>query len=504
MTDPKLERFAAYTTPETFARIQSYPTLAEMWESCLSQYGDSPAVVDGETLSFTALEERAARVRRALAEKGVKKGDRVGLYLPNCADFAVFFLGAATAGCVAVLLPPHLPAEAVLGCTAGFSLKALLSCEPMLPNSALAAEKTGVPVLTAASLPEQGAPMAKLSPEDPATVLFTGGTTGKSKAALLSHRALMAGVRNGCYGIHDIFGQRYLLVLPLTHVFGLIRNLLSSLYTGSSIFITRNNKDMFRDIAAFRPTVMVMVPALAEMALNLSKQFGRNMLGDDLKTIVCGAAVVPPYLIREYDKLGIALLAGYGLTESANLVSGNPESLKKPSSVGLPYPGQELKIVDGELWLRGENIMDGYLDPEANKQTFCDGWLRTGDLVRFDEEGFLYITGRIKEVLVLPSGEKVSPAELETLFNTIEAVQDSLVYVDSHGVLSLQVVPRQVVLKAQGIADPEAHIRAEVEKINAGLPGFERVSKIIVRDADFERSPSMKILREKNAQSDHS
>ena len=178
--------------------------------------------------------------------------------------------------------------------------------------------------------------------------------------------------------------------------------------------------------------------------------------------------------------------------------------LKKPSSVGLPYPGQELKIVDGELWLRGENIMDGYLDPEANKQVFCDGWLRTGDLVRLDEEGFLYITGRIKEVLVLPSGEKVSPAELETLFNTIEAVQDSLVYVDSHGVLSLQVVPRQVVLKAQGIADPEAHIRAEVEKINAGLPGFERVSKIIVRDADFERSPSMKILREKNAQSDHS
>ena len=163
-----------------------------------------------------------------------------------------------------------------------------------------------------------------------------------------------------------------------------------------------------------------------------------------------------------------------------------------------------LKIVDGELWLRGENIMDGYLDPEANKQAFCDGWFRTGDLVRFDEEGFLYITGRIKEVLVLPSGEKVSPAELETLFNTIEAVQDSLVYVDSHGVLSLQVVPRQVVLKAQGIADPEAHIRAEVEKINAGLPGFERVSKIIVRDADFERSPSMKILREKNAQSDHS
>src|SRR5699024_4929978 len=116
----------------------------------------------------------------------------------------------------------------------------------------------------------------------------------------------------------------------LTHVFGLIRNLMTSLYTGSTLFICRNNKDMFKDIAVFRPDILVLVPALAEMALGLSKQFGRNMLGDSLKTIICGAAFVPPYLIAEYKKLGVSLFPGYGLTESANLVSGNAETETKP------------------------------------------------------------------------------------------------------------------------------------------------------------------------------
>ena len=112
---------------------------------------------------------------------------------------------------------------------------------------------------------------------------------------------------------------------------------------------------MFRDIAMFRPTIMVVVPALAEMALNLSKKFGKNMLGDSLKTIICGAAAVPPYLIREYKNVfDIDILPGYGLTESANLVSGNPENLNKPESVGLLYPNQQVKVVDGELRLKGE------------------------------------------------------------------------------------------------------------------------------------------------------
>ena len=269
--------------------------------------------------------------------------------------------------------------------------------------------------------------------------------------------------------------------------------------------ICRNNKDMFRDAAMFRPTMLVMVPALAEMALNLSKQFKRNMLGDSVKYIICGAATVPPYLAQEYEKLGITLLAGYGLTESANLVSGNPDTIKNPTSVGFPFPGQELRVVNDELWLKGSNMMDGYVgNPEENAAAYTDGWFRTGDLVRVDENGYLYITGRIKEIIVLPTGENISPAEVEQKFNEIEAIQDSLVYEDhdaaGKAILALQIYPRAVVLKAKGIADEDAadYLKAEVDRVNATLPSIQRISKLIIREKDFIRSGAMKILRDKN------
>ena len=256
---------------------------------------------------------------------------------------------------------------------------------------------------------------------------------------------------------------------------------------------------MFRDIAVFKPTIMVLVPALAEMALNLSKQFGRNMLGPEMKTIICGASTVPPYLVTEYDKFGVTLLAGYGLTESANLVSGNPESLKKPSSVGFFYDGMEYKIVDGELWLKGPNMMDGYIgDPAENEAAYEDGWFKTGDLVRLDEEGYLYITGRKKEVIVLPSGENISPAEYEAKFSELDVVQDSLIY-EQDGLLVLQVFPRAVVLNKIDVEDKEGYLRAKIDEVNESLPSFARVNKVIVRTVDFIRSPSMKILRKENA-----
>lgn len=345
------------------------------------------------------------------------------------------------------------------------------------------------------------APMAQLCETDTAVIMFSGGTTGKSKGAILSHGALMQGTVNGCYGIRDVFYQKYLLVLPLTHVFGLIRNLMTCLYTASTLFICDNNKDMFRDCAIFRPTIMVMVPALAEMALNLSRQFGRNMLGDSIKTIICGAAVVSPYLIQEYHKIGINLMPGYGLTESANLVIGNTNFLNNPSSVGYPFPNQQLKIVDGELWLKGKNIFTGYVDPQANAQSFEDGWFKTGDIVRVDDDGIYYIVGRKKEVIVLSNGENVYPAELETEFNKLVFVQDSQVYEDvtESGVhfLALEIVPRPAVLATISEEDKDSYMKEQLEQVNRQFLPYQRVTKIIIRDTDFERTPSLKIKRYK-------
>ena len=494
------EIWRKYADAETFARICEMDTVREMWEACLRQYPDQPAIVDdGRTYRFSEIEADCARFRAALGGEAIK-GARVGLLIPNSYDFAVAYLAVTTLGGTAVILPAHLDDKSVFGCCMKFGIRTLVVSPALRERAGFAAGHIpGLRLLTSDERPEAVCPMADVQGSDPCVIMFTGGTTGRSKGALLSNTAVLQGTINGCYGYPEVFGQRYLLILPLSHVFGLIRNLMTSLYTGSTLFICRNNKDMFRDIAVFKPTMLVAVPALAEMALGLSKKFGRNMLGDDLKTIICGAAPVAPYLVGAYREMGITLLPGYGLTESANLVSGNPESFRLPESVGLMFPNQEYRIENGELWLKGLNMLDSYVGEE--EEAWTDGWFRTGDLARIDGEGFLYITGRIKEIIVLPSGENVSPAEVEAHFNALDCIQDSQVFEDHDeqggSFLALEVVPRMTALAGRAPEEAAAFVREELEKVNRSLPGFQQVSRIVIRDRDFERSPSMKIVRYK-------
>lgn len=497
------EVFARYADAETFSKIVEYPDVATMWAHSAAAYGDRVALIDGGgEITYATLDDEVARFRTLLKKQGLKKGDRVGILLRNSHDFVKTYLAAVTLGLCAAILPAHLNETAVLGCTVTFGLKAVISGGDLFGATSLVAQRMpSVALLRADSAADERTAAAAVEGKDDCVIMFTGGTTGKSKGVRLSNEAVMQGTVNGCYGYRDVFGQRYLLVLPLSHVFGLIRNLMTSLYTGSTLIICRNNKDMFRDIATYKPTFLVAVPALAEMALALSKQFGKNMLGPDLKYIICGAAQVAPYLVEEYAKIGIGLFPGYGLTETANLVTGNVENLKKPASVGIPYPNQELKIVDGELWLKGKNLMEGYLDPEDNKASFTDGWFRTGDLVRVDEDGFYYITGRIKEVIVLPNGENVSPAEVESSFNELDFVQDSQIFEDrdeaGKPILALEIVPRAAVVAAIAEEDKAGYMMRELERVNLSLPGFQRASRIVIRESDFPRTPSMKIARYK-------
>lgn len=495
------EVFSKYTEPEIFERIKEYPSISSMWEHCVEKYADSRAVCDdGKTYTFAQTEKEVAAFRTVLcgAHKDTEK--RIGIFSANSFDFIKAFLAITTLGYTAVILPAQLDAGTVFGCCMKYNIGTLVYQPELEQNTSVAAQRC--PGLMLVRSDTQACELTGLRPcsaEDPCVVMFTGGTTGKSKGALLSNGAVMQGVVNGCYGYHDVFSQRYLLVLPLSHVFGLIRNLLTSLYTGSSIFICRNTKDMFRDIAVFRPTIWVVVPALAEMALTLSKKFGKNMLGADMKYIICGAAAVSPYLISEYRNIGITVFPGYGLTESANLVSGNPECVSKPDSVGIMYPNQQYRVENGELWLKGRNMLEGYIGEEED--AYPDGWFHTGDLVRFDDEGFLYITGRVKEIIVLSNGENVSPAEVEAYFNVLPFVQDSQVFEDVNEsgthILALEIVPRMTELGKLQNTDAQEYMMQELEKVNASLPSFERVNRIVIRDSDFARTPSMKIVRYK-------
>ena len=495
------EVFKTYTDEETFAKIKEYDSLSEMWKEAVASYGADHIMIkdNGSEYTYADVEKEAAVFRAVLAGKGLSKGDRVGIIAVNSYEAVRAFIAVVTSGMTAVMLPPHLDERTIFGCCMKFSLKAVVFDDSAKDRVGLAGSRFAV--INVNETTDGSVEAVSVAAEDEAVIMFTGGTTGSSKGALLTNRALMQGVTNGCYGYKDVFNQRYILLLPLFHVFGLIRNTLTPVMTGSTLWICRNTKDMFKDIAIFRPTVMVAVPAMVEMAYGLSKQFGKQMLGPDMKYIICGAANVPPYLIEEYYKDGILVLAGYGLTETANLVSGNPDSVKAPDSVGKLFPNQEVKLVDGEIWIKGSNIMSGYIGEEENP--FEDGWFRTGDLGRFDEEGYLYITGRIKEIIVLPTGENVSPAELEAKFNTVKLIQDSQVFEaiteDGRHILALEVVPRASETAKLPKEEVAETILKELRAVNETIPSAQRVTKMTIRDKDFDRTPSMKIVRYKNA-----
>ncbi len=498
------ELFSKYTDEATFAKIKEMDTLVEMLEECNKNYADQFAITDASgSYTYGQLYEDVAEFRGVLKDKGIKAGSTVGVIGANSYALIKAFFAITTYGCTALVLPMQLDDKTIFGCSMKFNLSALVYHNFLEDKIAFAMNTNKKLVcIDWNTRSEQKVDATEVSATTPCAIMFTGGTTGKSKGALLNHRAIMQGTVNGCYGYKDVFNQKYMLALPLSHIFGLVRNTLTPLYTGSHVFICKTPKDLFSDIATFKPTILVLVPALVEMALNLSKKFKRNMLGEDMKYIICGAAAVAPYLIKEYEKLGIIVFPGYGLTESANLVSGNPEQSKKPESVGIPYPHQEFKIVDGELWLKGLNMMEGYVgEEEENESAYCDGWFKTGDLVRLDDEGFLYITGRSKDIIVLDSGENVSPAEVENYFNAIEVVQDSQVFEDvldnGKHILAVEVVPRITELAKLGVANVNEYVIECLKEVNAKLPSHMKVSKFVVRDSDFARTPSMKIVRYK-------
>jgi long-chain acyl-CoA synthetase len=478
-----------------------------MSDYIFEEYKDKIALIDnGIEYTYADLSNKVGALRLAISELGIKVGDKVGVFYPNCADFVVASMAVTSYGAVVVALPYHLDEKTLYGCSLKFQMSAIIYDSASAERVALAHKlNPNLKAILSNEIKDGFAPANKVSSDAPCAIVFTAGTTGQSKGALLSHKAILAGTVNGCMGFvdHDVFGERYFLVLPLTHIFGYVRNMMTSLYTGSTLYICRDTKNMFREIPAYNPTIMIMVPALAEMALGLTRVMGTKILGSSLKYIVAGAAVVAPHLAKEYNKLGVTLLAGYGLTESANLVSGNPTTLENPTSVGFLYPNQEYKIVNDELWLKGDNILTEYYnDPEETAKAFEDGYFKTGDLVKFDDDGYMYIVGRIKDIIVLSSGENIAPEELESKFRELDCVRDCLIYkgINDNGVEALifEMTPRVDVLKANGVENIGEYCVKKVTEVNNTLLNYQKVSKIIIRTEDFERTPSMKIKRPKN------
>ena len=484
---------------EEFDRIPYLPTMGQFVDWFTKEYASMPALSDTvNTINYEELGHRVARRRAFIEGLGLPKGSHIAIFDRNSQDAIELFLAVTSAGYVAMSFPSALPEMAVVGSCMKFDIAAIFVREEFMP---LTGKLQGVKVLPASSIADTEAPSARIDPESPAAIFFTGGTTGQPKGAVLSHRALMRGNYNAVFKPGKVIGvHRYIAILPLSHVFGLIAGTMGCFYTGNLIYTCEDMKATIGKLPVLKPTILVIVPGICDILSGLVKMYGPQFLGGSLRMIIAGAANVPPRLVDIFTKLGVEFCFGYGLTEGANLTSANANAVEKPTSIGKVYPGQETKVVDGELWIKGDNVFSGYYkDPEKTAEALTpDGWLRTGDLVHFDEEGFLYITGRIKNLIILANGENVSPESLEEPFYADPCVRDAMVKEDEFNgrqVIAIEILPFMPAFDGKPWEEVEAYMNALVKKVNATLPSSHQIVKVTVRTEDFKRTGSMKVSR---------
>ena len=493
------EYFQNMLAKEDFERIPYLPTMGQFVNWFTKEYADLPALSDTvNTITYKELGSRVARRRAFIEGLGLPKGSHIAVFDRNSQDAIELYLAITSAGYVVMMFPSMLPEMAVIGSCMKFDIAAIFVREEFMP---LTGKLQGVKVLPAASIAEAEAPVADIDPESTAAIFFTGGTTGQPKGAVLSHRALMRGNYNAIFKPGKVIGvHRYIALLPLSHVFGAIAGTAGCFYTGNLLFTAEDMKATIGKLPVIKPTLLVIVPGICDILSGLVKMYGPQFLGGALRMIISGAANVPPRLVDIFTKLGVEFCFGYGLTETANLTSANANAVEKPTSIGRIYPGQETKVVDGELWVKGDNVFSGYYkDPEKTAEALTeDGWLRTGDLVSFDEEGFLYITGRIKNLIILSNGENVSPESLEEPFYADACVRDAMVKEDElngNTVIAIEILPFMPAFDGKPWEEVEAYMNQLVAKVNATLPSTHQIRKVTVRTEDFKRTGSMKVAR---------
>ena len=484
---------------EVREKLAYLPTICDLLEMMKREYSDSLAIGDDNVkYTYAELYRRVAKRRNYINSLGVSKGGKVAVMSRNSLDSMELFLAITSAGYTMIMLPAQLDEQKLAGCVAKFSIEALFVSDEFKPLT----EGLNTKVVHISSTSEEEAPMGEgIVKETIAAIYFTGGTTGAPKGVVLNHGALMRGANNATYRDNRVFGHRYIAFLPFSHIYGSVAGFLTGLYTGSYIYTNADMKKAVGMIPYVKPTCLVLVPGLAEIILGLVAVKGKEFI-DGLEEMLVGAAPVPPRIMKAYQDLGVGVLCGYGLTEGANLSSVNYDSDKYPNSMGKIYPGQEYKFVNKELWIKGDNVMLGYYnDPEATAAVMEDGWLKTGDLVEEDENGYITIVGRIKNLIILGNGENVSPEEIEEIFYKENFVKDCLVKEDmmnGEAVIAIEILPYAP--EVEGLSPEEIQKKAEevVAKVNATMPTFKRVTKVSVRDTDFKRTGAMKIAR--NAQ----
>jgi long-chain acyl-CoA synthetase len=522
--------------------VAAPPNLAQVLELSRGWSEREFLVYQDERVTFEQHWQRAARFAHLLRERyGVRKGERVAIAMRNFPEWPVAFFGAAAAGAVVVPLnawwkgdelafalqdsttsvlvvdderAERLGAERLETLRRG-SLRHVLQVRPEGPLLEGVEPWPDFAHSAPASLPD-----VDLAPEDDATIFYTSGTTGRPKGAVGTHRNSTSAIWNIFYvvsraalradrgagaGSGEGTPSSYLLAIPLFHATGCQALLLPNVVAGGKLVMMHHfePRRALELIERERITSIGGVPTIAWQILNF-EDFERYDTSS-VTSISYGGAPAPPELVRrlrEAFPLGMPS-NGYGLTETSALATMNSgqDYVDKPTSVGLPTPVMDLKVVGkdaaelpagepGELWIKGPSVVRGYWErPEETAQSFTDGWLHTGDVATIDEDGFVTIVDRAKD-MVIRGGENVYSVEVEDVLYEHPEVLDATVIGLPHSVLGEEVVA--VVLRRSGSELTEADLQAFVGE---RLAAFKVPSRVVFTDEPLPRNPAGKVLK---------
>lgn len=454
-------------------------------------------------------------VSRMIESMGME-GKHIALIGNTSYSWIVSFFGITNSKSVAVPIDAQLPAEAICELLNRADVEMLIydniradvaaavkeKCPELKNLICMQENNDGALVLWEQLQENQGSYEKELEPDSLCTILFTSGTTGKSKGVMLTHRNLTDNAV--CLDMKIAPGTVSMTLLPINHVYCLTMDIIKGLYIGMVICINDSIMRVKKNMKLFKPEIILLVPLVIESIYAQLKEAGgvlpkkmvaKAAFGGNLRVICSGGAYLDPDYVERFKDYGITILQGYGMTECSPVISTNLEWDSKAGSVGKLLPNCEAKVVDNELWIKGSSVMQGYYKmPEETSEALSDGWLRTGDLGYVDEDNFVYLTGRKKNLIILANGENVSPEELENELSSSELIKELLVR-DKEHVIEAEIFPNYDYAKKKRIKDIRAELQSIIDSFNEKLPMYKRIHSLIVRETEFDKTPSKKIKR---------
>jgi len=490
-------------------------TLTALFERTAIRHPWRRAIFCGrEKVRYRDVRERSLAVARLLVETyGVRPGDRVGLLLKNCPEFIYAVYGVLFAGGTIVPINHFLKPQEIEFIHHDAGVRTLISANadfgPVLDH--LRAQVTGLRLLEVGtlrwsqmSLPQHGA-LPGVRPMDRAVIIYTSGTTGRPKGAVLTHHNLVANILSCIQVLESVEHDRVVLALPMFHSFMLTVAILLPMSIGASVLVIKSIKpfrNVLLEMVRRRATIFLGIPQIFQALATARIPWWVHWLLP-LRLAISGSAPLAVETLRRFgQRFRFPLIEGYGLSEASPVVCVNPvRGVNKPGSVGPPIPGVQVRIVDeydrelptgqvGEIVVRGDNVMLGYWNQdEATAATLRNGWLLTGDVGRMDEDGYVYITDRKKDMLLV-HGNNVYPREIEEVIYQIPGVREAAVIGrpdPRHGEL-----PVAFVVPAEGVTLESQAIH---QFCRERLADYKLPREIIVTPEPLPRNATGKILK---------